>query len=172
VNGNGDAVGADAFRNTLRRHASGVVVVTGGDVARPSGFTVTSFTSVSLTPPLVSFCARTTSAAWAALEHQYHFVVNMLAADQEETAHRFAQRGVDRFASPTEWSCGVYGVPFVKGAIAYLTCARQTALPVGDHMLVVGLVTDTVLGSDDPPLVRHKGCFHSLRRHTERSGQP
>src|SRR5262249_53352324 len=47
-----------AFRAALRRHPAGVAVITGkrpGEPRRPVGFTATSFTSASLSPPLVSF---------------------------------------------------------------------------------------------------------------------
>jgi flavin reductase (DIM6/NTAB) family NADH-FMN oxidoreductase RutF len=48
-------VDADRFRALLRHQASTVAVVTAPGTP-PVGFTATSFTSVSLDPPLVSFC--------------------------------------------------------------------------------------------------------------------
>ncbi|TDD89624.1 flavin reductase [Actinomadura darangshiensis] len=155
-------VRADTFRSALRRHASGVVIVTGGAPDAPVGFTATSFTSVSLEPPLVSFCVRTGSASWAGLRRHRHFGINILAAGQEDLAHRFAQRGAARFATPTEWHRGDLGLPFLAGDIARLTCRRRQVRRLGDHLHVVGLVVGTELGGDDSPLVRHMGRFHGL----------
>ena len=54
-------VDAARFRRALGRHAAGVVVVTGPG---PVGLTATSLTSVSLDPPLVSFCVSRGSTTW------------------------------------------------------------------------------------------------------------
>ena len=51
------------FRRVLRRHAAAVVVVTAPRDGGGAGFTATSFTSVSLEPPLVSFCVAKAGSA-------------------------------------------------------------------------------------------------------------
>lgn len=51
----GGAVDAERFRQALAVHASGVVVITAQSAGVPVGLTATSFSSVSLAPPLVSF---------------------------------------------------------------------------------------------------------------------
>jgi Flavin reductase like domain/Luciferase-like monooxygenase len=62
-----DAVDSGLFRALLRRHAAAVVVITAPGEP-PAGFTATSFTSVSLEPPLVSFCLARTASAWPAVQ--------------------------------------------------------------------------------------------------------
>ena len=72
-------VGAARFRHVLARHAAGVVVVTGPG---PVGLTATSFTSVSLDPPLVSFYVAGTSTTWPRLSEAEVFAINVLGIDQ------------------------------------------------------------------------------------------
>ena len=55
------------FRQVLGHFPTGVTIITGmaGDV--PAGFTIGSFTSVSLDPPLVGFLPQVNSDTWAAM---------------------------------------------------------------------------------------------------------
>src|ERR1700689_1227394 len=52
------------FRTVLGHFASGVVIVTGGEERRPTGFTCQSFFSLSLDPPLVAFAPGKSSTSW------------------------------------------------------------------------------------------------------------
>ena len=74
-----DAVAFDSkhFRTVLGHFPTGVTVITGmaeGD--RPHGFTIGSFTSVSLDPPLVGFLPQVDSETWALMARCDHFVAN------------------------------------------------------------------------------------------------
>lgn len=157
----GRAVDAERFRQALAVHAAGVVVVTAQPEEVPVGLTATSFCSVSLTPPLVSFYVDRASSTWPFLRRAGHFAVNVLSSDQAELASRFARRGVDRFAAPTVWRPGPRGVPLLDGVSAQLVCVPHSTADIGDHVLVVGLVVETILGSGAAglPLLYHRGRF-------------
>jgi flavin reductase (DIM6/NTAB) family NADH-FMN oxidoreductase RutF len=127
---------ADLVRTVLRRHAAGVVIVTAPG-AVPAGFTATSFTSVSLNPPLVLFCVDRSSSCWAAVTAAEHVGVHLLGAGQEPLARRFATSGVDRFAPPTRWGAGRLGIPVLDGVTAVLACRVQARMPAGDHTVVL-----------------------------------
>jgi flavin reductase (DIM6/NTAB) family NADH-FMN oxidoreductase RutF len=145
------------FRALLRRHAAGVVVVTVAH-ERPVGFTATSFTSVSLDPPLVSFCLDRGSSSWPALETATHVGVHVLTETQEAIARRFATSGVDRFAPPISWRRGGVDVPVLDGALAVLICRVAERVHAGDHVIVLG---SPVAGESGPgnPLVYHDGRY-------------
>lgn len=147
----------DVFRQALAHCAAGVVVVT---VANgPTGFTASSFTSVSMDPPLVSFCVDRRAGCWSRLRDADRFTVNVLTERQGRVAARFATRGVDRFAPPTRWHAAPDGSPLVDGAAAYLWCRRHLVLPLGDHFLVVGLLVDAYHGATSAPLLYHQGHY-------------
>src|SRR3712207_8529351 len=90
-------VDAGLFRSLLRRHAAAVVVVTAPGEP-PAGFTATSFTSVSIDTPLVSFCLADTASTWPAVARADVVAVHVLAPGHESVARTFATSGNDRFA--------------------------------------------------------------------------
>nr|WP_202523467.1 flavin reductase family protein [Kitasatospora sp. SID7827] len=142
------------LRRTLRRHASGVVVIT---VPGPAGFTATSFTSVSLEPALVSFYLASGASTAPAVRAADVFTVHVLHRGQEELARAFARSGTDRFAG-VPWQEGPHGTPLLEGATARLTARRVGLHPVGDHLLVVGeVLAADVRGGE--PLLHHDGGF-------------
>ncbi|GAA4988038.1 flavin reductase family protein [Kitasatospora paranensis] len=148
------ATPADLLRRTLRRHASGVTVIT---VPGPAGFTATSFTSVSLEPALVSFYLAAGASSAPAVRAADAFTVHLLRRDQEELARQFARSGIDRFAGAA-WHTGPHGTPLLAGAAAWLTARPVQFQPVGDHLLVVGEVL-AARADGGAPLVHHDGGF-------------
>ena len=82
-----------AFRNAMRSLSSGVAVVACGDGDQRVGCTVTSFASLSLTPPTLFVCLARSSSTLAGLQAARAFSVNLLASRHEALAHRFSGRG-------------------------------------------------------------------------------
>jgi flavin reductase (DIM6/NTAB) family NADH-FMN oxidoreductase RutF len=155
---------ADLFRQLLRRQAASVVVVTAPG-ERPVGFTATSFTSVSLDPPLVSFCLDRGSSSWPTVETAAHVGVHILGQEQEQVARTFATSGIDRFASHRAWQVGPHGVRLLDGALAWLVCRVVQRVPAGDHAIVLA---EPVYGQHEvdeahPPLVYHMGRYGVIR---------
>ncbi|HEX4817963.1 MAG TPA: flavin reductase family protein [Nonomuraea sp.] len=163
----GRAVEADLFRQALAVHASGVVVITAQSDGIPVGLTATSFSSVSLAPPLVSFYVDLSSTTWPRLGAADHFAVNILASDQAELAARFARRSIDRFAEPTRWRPGPLGAPLLQDVSAHLLCLPYERVEVGDHMLVVGLVAEADVRPPGRPLLYHQGRFGRFLAHPD-----
>ncbi|GAB3474118.1 flavin reductase family protein [Nocardiopsis coralliicola] len=158
------AVDADTFRSALAAHAAGVVAVTAADDGGPVGLTATSFTSLSLDPPLVAFAIAATSTTWPRLRRADRFAVNLLTEDQHELAARFARRGGDRFAPPTEWEPGAGGAPLLAGAAVHLECVPERIVEAGDHWLVLGRVCAARTAGPHRPLLYHQRAFGALRR--------
>jgi flavin reductase (DIM6/NTAB) family NADH-FMN oxidoreductase RutF len=151
-------VATDLFRGLLRRHAAGVVVITvPGE--RPAGFTATSFTSVSLHPPLVSFCIDHGASSRPAVDAATHAAVHVLDRGQTELARTFATSGIDRFAE-VAWRPGPHGVPVLAGAHAVLVCRIAERVAAGDHTIVLAEPVDGILGADGTePLLYHMGRY-------------
>ncbi|MDO3700311.1 flavin reductase family protein [Micromonospora sp. C28SCA-DRY-2] len=161
----------DLFRALLRRQAATVTVVTAvarqteaaclGGLAAPlrAGFTATSFTSVSLDPPLVSFCLGLASSSWPVLARADHVAVHLLGAGQREAARVFATSGIDRFAAYPRWTAGPFGVPLLDGVLARLLCQVVERVPAGDHAVVIAEPIALDGGEDGGPLVYHRGGY-------------
>jgi flavin reductase (DIM6/NTAB) family NADH-FMN oxidoreductase RutF len=148
----------DLFRALLRRHAAGVVVVTVSG-ASPAGFTATSFTSVSLRPPLVSFCLNRSGSCWPAVVAADYVGVHMLRRCQEDLARTFATRGIDRFAEPTRWRPGLDGVPVLDDVLAVMICRVVDRVPAGDHAIVLAEPVEGSYSDEDAPLLYHMGRY-------------
>jgi flavin reductase (DIM6/NTAB) family NADH-FMN oxidoreductase RutF len=158
------AIESGLFRQVLRRHAAAVVVVT---APGPVGFTATSFTSVSLDPPLVSFCVAHSASAWPRVSAAPVVAVHVLTAEQERVARAFATPGIDRFAeheSIGAWHEGPHGVPLLDGALAVLICRPVDRIEAGDHVIVVAapIHAEHHDDADAAPLVYHDGGYVGL----------
>jgi flavin reductase (DIM6/NTAB) family NADH-FMN oxidoreductase RutF len=152
--------GPDRLRRLFRRHAAGVAVVTTAVEQGPVGLLVTSLSSVSAAPPLLSFNVSLGSSSWPALQRVEHLGIHVLAAGQIELADRFARKDVDRFASPTVWQPGPHGVPLLAGAAAHAVTRIRDRFPAGDHVIVVAEVLAVAVDEGERPLVHHDGAFH------------
>ncbi|MFG2528931.1 flavin reductase family protein [Streptomyces sp. NPDC048516] len=159
-------VEAVVLRSVLRAHASGVAVVTAHGSAGPAGVTITSFTSLSARPALVSFALADTSSSWNLIEECDWFGVQLLGAHQSEVAERFASRGIDRFAPPTRWRVGPHGVPLLDNCLCWMVCSWHHHIRVGDHHLVVGAVEYAQEGVPGDSLVHLHGALCPVTSHT------
>ncbi|MEU5783435.1 flavin reductase family protein [Micromonospora lupini] len=160
-------IDSDTFRALLRRQAASVTVITAaGDP--PVGFTATSFTSVSLRPPLVSFCLARSSSSWPTVAGAEHVAVHLLGADQREVARTFATSGIDRFAAHSGWRPGPYGVPLLDEPVAWLLCRVTERVLAGDHAIVLAEPVTSGHG-DGAPLLYHMGRYAALQPSTKES---
>jgi flavin reductase (DIM6/NTAB) family NADH-FMN oxidoreductase RutF len=121
-----------ALRQALGAFATGVTIVTARIQAdgEPVGFTANSFTSVSLEPPLLLVCLAHTAASYKMFCEAESFAVNVLSAEQQETAMLFATRGADKFGA-TRWHPGEMGAPLIEGCLARFDCAMHQRVAAG-----------------------------------------
>jgi 3-hydroxy-9,10-secoandrosta-1,3,5(10)-triene-9,17-dione monooxygenase reductase component len=154
---------ADArpFRDALGRFATGVAFVTAAPDGEPVGLIVNSLTSVSLEPPLVSFCPARSSLTWSRMRRARRFGVNVLGRRHERFARRATPAGADRFAG-LDWELASGGVPLLTDALATLECEIVAEHPTGDHWIVVGQVADLRVPPGDDPLIFFAGGFGGL----------
>ena len=159
------AADARSFREALGRFATGVAFVAAAPDGEPAGLIVNSLTSVSLDPPLVSFCPSRSSLTWSRMRRTKRFAVNVLGRHHERFAMRAAPAGADRFAG-LDWEFGPRGVPLLTDALATLECEIHAEHPAGDHWIVAGRVDDVRTSPLKDPLVFFAGAFGALQRRT------
>jgi len=154
-------VAAAQFRQLMGRFATGVTVVTARRAdGQPTGMTASSVASVSLEPPLLLVAVDRQNDMHDALLAAADFAINILAADQEALARRFAAVEANRFDG-VGYREGRRGVPLIDGALAHIECAKQAAVPSGDHTVFFGLVTGGEV-SERRPLLYYRGGYASL----------
>lgn len=158
------AVSKHDFKLALAQFAASVTVVTTRTKeGAPAGITVTAFSSLSLDPPLVLVCIDKRARLHDHLEVGRHFIVNILAADQEAVSNRFASRSEDPFAGIAH-SLGPDDVPAIDGAVAGIECRVVERLPGGDHTIIVGEVDNTRVDESRQPLLYARGGYRRLAR--------
>ncbi len=151
------------LREVMRHYPTGVAVVAACTPdEEPLGLTATSFTSVSLRPPLVLVCVDVASSSHDRLVTAESFCVNILSVDQEELAVRFAvDPSASRFAG-VAWHPSTRGNPILEQAVAWLECEVTAVHPGGDHSILVGRLLETgVTGGE--ALVFYRGTYRSFR---------
>jgi flavin reductase (DIM6/NTAB) family NADH-FMN oxidoreductase RutF len=165
-----------SFRRAAGQFASGIVVITtrGGHA-----MTVSAFTSVSLDPPLVLFCAEKIARFHDAVLAEGSWAVSILAEDDEKTARWLALRGrpLDGQLDGVAHHPGpATGAPLLDDALAVLECRTTAVHDAGDHSIVVGQV-EAVTAPDEPvagpeesadpasrgPLVHYSGAYRRLK---------
>jgi 3-hydroxy-9,10-secoandrosta-1,3,5(10)-triene-9,17-dione monooxygenase reductase component len=123
---------------------------------------VNSLASVSLEPPLVSFCPSRSSLTWSRMRRAGRFGVNVLGRQHERFAMRATPAGADRFAG-LNWEHGQLGVPLLTDALASLECEIVAEHPAGDHWIVVGRVSELRTSPLRDPLVFFAGAFRAVQ---------
>ncbi len=149
------------FREILGHFVTGVTIITAIDDGEPVGMAANSFTSVSLDPPLILFCAAHSSSTWPRIRSARSFTVNILDEKQEDLCRLFAQKGADRF-SQVGWRAGAGGSPVLEDVHAYIDCDIWAEYEGGDHVIVVGRVLDLGLSADAGPLLFYRGTYGRL----------
>lgn len=133
---------SSAFRAVLGHFPTGVTVVTATSAdGSPVGFTIGSFTSVSLDPPLVGFLPMVDSTRWHAIREAGAFCVNILGSDQGDLCWRFAKSSIEQPFDGVGWTpAPATGSPVLDGVIAWIDCTIDQVVDAGDHHFVMGLV--------------------------------
>ncbi|MGB6055767.1 MAG: flavin reductase family protein [Burkholderiaceae bacterium] len=146
------------FRDALSQFATGVTIITtrlpdGGFL----GLTASSFNSVSLDPPLVLWSLACGASSLPVFSGNSHYVINVLAGDQQALAERFARRLENRFDG-VEFELSPTGLPVIKGVAAWFECHNRSRYPEGDHVIFVGEVEHCEVRPGSA-LVFHGGRF-------------
>jgi len=129
------------LKDVMARVAATVTVVTANGEGAPAGVTVSSFTSVSLDPPVVLVCMKKDQEPQQTVIDAPGFTVNIMGRGSEEESMRFAMPDVDRFAT-SEWEPAdlAEAGPILGSAIARLECRTIERAEIGDHWVLYGEV--------------------------------
>jgi flavin reductase (DIM6/NTAB) family NADH-FMN oxidoreductase RutF len=149
------------FCRACAKFPTGVTILTVRDSEGGArGMTASSFTSVSLDPPLVLVCVDHKASVMAHLRRSRHVGINVLSEEQQELSTRFARRGEDRFEN-LEWAASDHGVPIISGVLASFECEIDRMVDAGDHAIVIAEVVRAEY-RDGRPLVYFGSGYHKL----------
>jgi flavin reductase (DIM6/NTAB) family NADH-FMN oxidoreductase RutF len=137
------------FRRVAGRFTTGIAIVTANLGGVGHAMTVTAFTSVSLDPLLVLFCAEKIARFHDAVLRAGTWAVSVLDEESEKTARWLATRGrpLDGQLNSIRHHPGPRtGAPILDDALAAMECRTTAVHDGGDHSIVVG----EVIGVSEP----------------------
>jgi len=143
----------DDQRKIFGLQPTGTVAITGMTAdGQPTGFIVGTFQSLSLEPPLVTFCIAKTSSTWPALRAQGRFTANILSTTQIDVCQALGKKGADKFKS-LDWTPSTIGTPRLPGSVAWVDCHVLSEVVAGDHFVIVGAVAGIAQGAGGKALI-------------------
>lgn len=156
-------IDSETFRAVLGRFATGVTIVTARDgEGHDHGMTVSAFSSLSLSPPLVLWCVAHTASMHALLLTHPRVGISILSSTQEAYSRRFADtdaKGFDGIA----YSRSENGILLLDDALAHVECRVVHHHAAGDHTIVLAEV-DSGRPTDGHPLLYYRGGYARLER--------
>ena len=156
------AVDAESLRRVAGHFPTGVTVLTTVHDGRACGLTVNSFTSVSLDPPLVLACVAHSARAYACIDAEGRFTVNVLSEGQEAIARLFSSKVAEDKFGGLAHRPSPHGFPILDGAHAWIDCEVVARHPGGNtHTIYVARVTALAAGTGRP-LIFHLGRYAGL----------
>jgi flavin reductase (DIM6/NTAB) family NADH-FMN oxidoreductase RutF len=162
------AIGTDParFRHVLGHYPTGVVAITSlAPDGAPVGMAVGTFSSVSLTPALVSFFADHSSTTWPTIRAAGTFCANVLSGSQHHICRALARRGGDKFSDLVWRPARHTGSPLLEDVAAWVDCRITEVHTVGDHDIVIGEVLGLDLAGEPhhaDPLIFFRGAYSRL----------
>ncbi|KAL7795095.1 flavin reductase like domain-containing protein [Trichoderma ceciliae] len=150
---------SEQIRSVMRLLPHSVVVCTAIHGETPRAMTMSSFTSLTLSPtPLISFNIATPSRTLDAMMESRHFNIHVMSGDElgVEVADRFTRGNTDDIFDGLEYGTNeTDGAPLLRGeGIMYVLRCRllpdeptRGLVKVRDHVIVVGEVVEMIAGS-------------------------
>lgn len=157
----------EAFKQTFRRHAAGVAIITSrAPDGSPVGFTATSLASLSAVPPLVTFNMARVSSAWSAMVIGNRVAIHTLGPRSKHLAETFAASNAHRFIG-NHWSPGPHEVPIVHGVTAWMLGRIIAVHSAHNNAVVIVQIDEGELGESDDALLYHERAYQRPTALTE-----
>ncbi len=154
-------VDSSLLRRAFACFPSGVAAVCAVADEEPVGLLVSSFTSVSLEPPLVSICIMKGSRRWASLRIMDRLGVSFLGDKQQQVCRQLTAKP-DQGFDGLDFSVTPEGAVLLHDATAWLDCSLYNEIDAGDHTIVLLRIEALHARPAQTPLVFHNSQFHSL----------
>jgi len=154
-------VDPSTLRRTFACFPTGVAAVCATTEIGTVGLLVSSFTSVSLDPPLASICIMKGSRRWSLLRDAERLGVSFLGDGQQHVCRQLSgsiEHGLDALVT----SCTGEGAVMLHDATAWLDCSLHSEIDAGDHTIALLQIEGMDAHPDQTPLVFHNSQFHRL----------
>lgn len=153
----------EEFKASVGKYPTGVTIISTKYQNSLYGFTANSFTSVSLSPSLISFCLNRTSGSIEAFKNSNNFGVSILAFDQSELSTHFASRIKDKFKDVEHYIGLLSDCPLIIDAVCWIECSKYQQIECGDHYIFIGEVKGTKILNNKSPLIYFSKAYKEMK---------
>ena len=153
--------GPQQLRAAFGSFPSGVAAICARVDRTPVGMAASSFTSVSVDPPLVSVCIQKTSSTWPLLRDRPRLGLSVLSQWHDLACRQLASKDGDRFAG-VEWDAGPHDSILIRGSSAWMEVSLYDEVEAGDHLIALLEVHGLDTSPHTPPLIFHGSQFRRM----------
>ena len=144
-------ISKDNFKKTLSKFATGITVVATNKKSILYGKTINSFSSLSLSPPLVLFSLDIKSSKLNIFKNSNTVSINVLSGNQKNISNNFAQKNPDW--NNIEYETLKNGNPIIKKCVSNLDCEIINKIKKGDHIIFICRVINVSTDDKLKPLI-------------------
>lgn len=147
------------FRQSMRRLAATVCVISCQNEGVRYGITVTSVTSLCFSPLSILACINQKASIIGPLRKESRYCINLLQASQVDISKRFSG-GVPADERFLVGNWAMKGdVPYLADAQANLFCEIDQAYSYSTHSIIIGCVTASRFATEVAPLIYQDGNY-------------
>ena len=150
-------VNKDNFKKTLSAFATGITVIATKHKSILYGKTINSFSSLSLSPPLVLFSLDNKSSKLNIFNKSERITVNILSKKQQLISNNFAKKNPDW--KNIEYDLLKNGNPIIKNCVSNLDCKIIDKIKKGDHIIFICKVLNVVNNDKLKPLIYYNSKY-------------
>lgn len=144
-------INKDNFKTTLSKFTTGITVVATNKKSICYGKTINSFSSLSLSPPLVLFSLDLKSSKLNIFKNSKTVTINILSKNQKNISNNFAKKNPDW--NEVKYEVLKNGNPIIKNCVSNLDCKITNKIQKGDHLIFICKVINVSINDKLKPLI-------------------
>ena len=150
-------VNKDNFKKTLSAFATGITVVATKYNSILYGKTINSFSSLSLSPPLILFSLDNKSSKLNIFKKSEKITINILSKKQKLMSSNFAKKNPDW--QNIDYDLLKNGNPIIKNCVSNLDCKIIDKIKKGDHIIFICQVSHVINNDKLKPLIYYNAKY-------------
>lgn len=154
----------ESMRRAMRHWVAGVTVVTSQYQGLRHGMTVSSFTSISLIPPMILVSLERNTRTHLLVIQSGFFAVSILSVEQQYLSERFAGRTEfeeDRFSGVDTFPM-ISQAPLIAGSLAYMDCRVVSTVEAGTSTVFLAEIMAAESGDGGAPLAYSNRAYYTI----------
>ena len=150
-------INKENFKKTLSTFTTGITVVATNNNSILYGKTINSFSSLSLSPPLVLFSLDKKSSKLKIFKDSKTVSINILSNKQEMISNNFAKKNPDW--EKIDYEVLKNGNPIIKNCVSNLDCKIEDKIKKGDHVIFICKVAQVLNNNKLKPLIYYDSKY-------------